>query len=136
MKGNRIDNEVIIIILLTTLMKNRILVIIGVILGFIPVYTVLGWIYIFNHFPEASHIKKQSIFAKKILFGIDSINTLQFHLLTLFFGFISVFIFGMFLSRLYQKINRKPSVKVYFTIYLTLLILFSLVTFLNIWSIL
>lgn len=113
-------------------MKNKILFTVGVILGIISVYPILGWIYIFNVYSEASHIEKQSLFFQKFLFGIKQEDTEPVHFLIIFFGIVSVVIFGILIHRLNGRVNKK----VRFILYLTLLIIFSIFTFLNIWSIL
>ena len=117
-------------------MKNKALFTIGTVLGFISVYPILVWIYLFNAYSSESHIERQTIFCKQFLFGIDIHNINKIHLLFIVSGIISVFIFGLFLSRLNQITQDKKSKKGKSILYLAFLILFSFSTLLNIWSIL
>lgn len=113
-------------------MKNKILFTAGVIFGILSVYPILGWIYIFNVYSEASHIEKQSLFFQKFLFGINPEDSVPVHFLIIFFGIVSVFIFSILIHSLNKRVNKKG----HFILYLSLLIIFSIFTFLNIWSIL
>ncbi|MBL4862416.1 MAG: hypothetical protein JKY09_05295 [Crocinitomicaceae bacterium] len=110
-------------------MKNKFLLIVGIILGIISAYPVLGWIYIYNTYSEVSHLEKQSYFLNTILFGAKKSDIGYINLLIIFFSLLSVFIFSILLHRL-NKVESKK----HFVIYLMLLIVFSLFTFLNIWS--
>lgn len=118
-------------------MKKNILFLIGILLGCIPIYKSLGWIVFFNQNPELSQLEKVDKFYKEILFGInDFLSIIQVHLIVIFIGFISIFIFSRFLYQLNRKDIENKTKKVYKIIYLALLIIISLFTFTNIFSIL
>ncbi|MDX1651834.1 MAG: hypothetical protein R3277_05045 [Brumimicrobium sp.] len=117
-------------------MKNKILFPVGFLLGIVSVYQALGWIYICSNSPDASYVEKQTNFYQRILFGMNPNDSGIIHFIAIFFGIVSVFIFGMLLSKLNQMTNNTGKRKVYFTLYLIVLILFALFTVMNIWFIL
>jgi ABC-type polysaccharide transport system permease subunit len=104
-------------------------------LGFISSYPIATWWYVCYVYPNASFSELKEIFDKEFMFGIYSNNTLIFQLIFILFGFIAAFIFGAFLNKI-NKIKNKNIKIGKFILYLFLLILFSISTFLNTWSIL
>lgn len=109
-------------------MKNKVLLSIGLLLGLISAYPPLGWIYVFNSY-EATQLEKRSIFFQKVLQGLSPDYSSLIHIIVLLFGCFSIFIFAVLLYKL-SKTDHKNK-KAFFILYLTLLIVFSLVTVLN-----
>lgn len=110
-------------------MKNKVLLSIGLLLGLISAYPPFGWIYVFNSYSEATHLEKRSIFYQKVLHGLSPDYSSLIHIIVLLFGCFSIFIFANLLYKL-SKTETKNK-KAFFILYLTLLIIFSLITVLN-----
>lgn len=115
-------------------MKNKLLFSTGTLLGILSLYPIIWWIYVFNSHIEASHQTKQEIYNETIFFAYNILTTLQTHLIIITFGIGSITCFGFLLSKSKERIDSKSNFN--FILNLILLILFSIVTFLNIWSIL
>jgi hypothetical protein len=112
-------------------MKNKILTVLAIILGVLPVYEILAWIYVFNNNLAASHEEKQIIFNDQMFFGIVFFKTIQSHVLTALLGLISVTIFSVLIY--YNNLNTISTLKtkrINFFTYLFFLIIYSFFTLL------
>lgn len=118
------------------LLKSKFLTAIGVVLSSSAVYSILTWIYVVTIFPETSQTEAQAIYLKRYLFGINPDDIGKAHFLIIACGVTAVTIFGILLNRLNKQVDKSWSNKAYFLLHLILLIIFSVFTFLNIWSIL
>lgn len=113
-------------------MKNKILATLGIVIGFISVYPVVGWIYVFNVYSSNSQLEKRSIYFKTILFGVNPDYSKKIQLVFILFGIISLSIFTILLKSDRLLTYEKSRRNLYFTLFLILLIVFSIFTFLNI----
>lgn len=114
-------------------MKEKILFSLAVIFGLIPVYTFLGWIIIFNKYPERTHLEKQQIYNNEIFFGINATNNQFIGISIILFGVFAV----LYLSLQLRKSEGEKKISVSkFIIVLPLIILFGVFTLLSIFMIL
>jgi hypothetical protein len=117
-------------------MKTKILAITGLILGIIPVYTLSGWIFVFNSHPNHTQTEKQTIYAKQILFDLKAFDTILLPILTILSGIVSVAIFSILLFKLSQIQDKNLSQTLMFILYLIVIIIVGLFTVLNLWGLL
>jgi hypothetical protein len=110
-------------------MKNKILYLIGSVLGIVPIYPIFWWIKTCLAFPDSTHSEWVSIYNETILFGLNS--GVPSHLITIFCGILSILCFSLLLHW-----RNKAGDKGIDKLNLLLLIVVSIFTFLNIFSIL
>lgn len=110
-------------------MKNKVLLFTGLLLGLISAYPPFGWIYVLNSYSEATRPEIRSVFYQKILFGLNTDYSLLFHTVVILLGLFSVSIFAVLLYKLSQ--TNTDNKTTFFILYLILLIIFSLVSVLN-----
>lgn len=112
-------------------MRFKLIFIIGIILGLLPIYTTLGWMYVYNSYPQYTQSEKVTHFKHIILHDLNL--NLSFLSLQLFLcGAISIICFSI-LVRHSEVIEDKRKAKFNFTINLLLLIIVSIFTILNLW---
>jgi len=116
------------------IMKNRLFFLTGIILGLIPVYTTLGWIYVFKSYPQFTQAEKVIQF-KQVILCNKSVSEGLLSFLLLLCGALSITCFSILL-RLTKKIENKRRANFQFIINLLLLIIVSVFTFFNFWTIL
>jgi hypothetical protein len=98
--------------------------------GAIPTYTSICWIYIFNKYPQLSHIQKQDLFSQTFFWGfaITSNSILQLCIIAL--GLCSVFYFGYLVFRKQNNSIKREIINI------SIFIIFSIFTLFNLWGIL
>ncbi len=111
---------------------KRILLTFFILAGLVPIYAVLGWIYIFNKYPNLDHLDKQYIYNSELFFGIKASN-IGIILMIILLGFGSLLYFIFKLISVQKEKNKRVFI---FTIYLIFTIIVGLFTLLNVWSIL
>lgn len=112
-------------------MRFKLFFIIGIVVGLMPIYSTLGWLYVFNVYPHYSHAEKVIHFKHLILHDI-SVNLGFLSLLLILCGAISIICFSISL-RHSGAIENKYRAKFNFSINLLLLIIVSIFTALNLW---
>lgn len=112
-------------------MRFKLFFIIGIILGLLPIYTTLGWMYVYNSYLHYSQAEKVKQFRHLILHDLNlNLSFLSFQLFLC--GVISIICFSI-LVRHSEVIENKRSAKFDFTINLLLLIIVSIFTIINLW---
>ena len=115
-------------------MKKNIFLVLFLLLGLLPAYTFLGWIYIFNKYPFKTQIEKKLIYDQDLFFGVDLVKSSYFPLLILFIGLCSIIYFLIKLIRETKRDNKKS--RSYF-VFLGIIILYSffflLGAFMSLW---
>jgi hypothetical protein len=114
-------------------MKQKVLYIIFLIAGTIPVYLFISWIYIFNNYPTLSQIEKQELYNQLFFGGFNITGNLIIKLCVVVLGLCSICYFS------YQLFNKKNIQKNTLTLDILnaiLIIVFSIFTLLSIWGLL
>lgn len=87
-------------------MKDKILFSLFFLAGAVPVYTFLGWIYVFNKYPDFSQIEKQGKFNQDIFFGIHATNSFSIKLIVILLGLSSIVFLIVRLIKIQDKIRK------------------------------
>jgi hypothetical protein len=115
-------------------MKDKILYIIGVICSLPPVYSIVSWLIHFNTQPKMEHLELVEIYREDFLFGYAG-DVYKLGLIEIFFGAVSIACLGVLLDRTGRIKDNRKALKSKI-VRLSLLIIVSIFTFLNIWSLL
>ncbi|MBU2018046.1 MAG: hypothetical protein KJ941_00250 [Bacteroidetes bacterium] len=114
-------------------MKRNGVYFIFIIAGAVPVYMNVCWLIVFNAHPKLSQVEKQKIFRQNFLLDLDVIENVFFKLSVLVLGLCSVVYFGY---KIGQKKDIQDDFKKNDFLNVSLFVLFTISTLLNIWGML
>lgn len=112
-------------------MKDKIILSLFLLTGAVPVYTFLGWIYVFDKYPDFSQVEKQRKFNQDIFLGIHATDSFFMKLAVILLGLGSIAFFIVRLVKIQNKIGKSSQI-----VNIALTGIIAIFTLLSIWTIL